>query len=266
MVADYDPRVGMAWARLRRAPGRPDRTPYLPAQALSAEQTLRGYTTEAAKVVGDVTGRLRAGLPADITAFAADPVEIDPDELPDVPVRLTVVGGEVVHDSLAESPVRRDPYRVLGVPPTASAEELHDAYRRLIKLHHPDRNGGSAESTARFQEIQAAYEELKAARARRPRRARPASPSRSAWPSSRARSAPRRPSARRRARRPVRRSGISSRSPSREPVEEEDSIWAILFDIIDEIGERITGPRRDPDVNDLIDGLDDLSSRLDGKP
>ena len=57
--------------------------------------------------------------------------------------------------------MRRDPYRVLGVPPTASAEELHDAYRRLIKLHHPDRNGGSAESTARFQEIQAAYEELK---------------------------------------------------------------------------------------------------------
>ena len=158
--------------------------------------------------------------------------------------------------------MRRDPYRVLGVPPTASAEELHDAYRRLIKLHHPDRNGGSAESTARFQEIQAAYEELK----RRPRarvgrtRVR-ASPSRSAWPSSRARSAPPRPSARRRARRPARRSATSSRSRGR-PVEEEDSISAILFDIIDEIGERITGPQRDPavrDVNDLVDGLDDLS-------
>ena len=101
MVADYDPRVGMAWARLRRAPGRPDRVPYLPAQALSGEQTLRGYTTEAAKVVGDATGRLRAGLPADITAFAADPVEVSADVLPDVPVRLTVVGGAVVHDSLA---------------------------------------------------------------------------------------------------------------------------------------------------------------------
>ena len=57
--------------------------------------------------------------------------------------------------------MRRDPHRVLGVPPTATAEELHDAYRRLIKLHHPDRNGGSPESTARFQEIQAAYEELR---------------------------------------------------------------------------------------------------------
>ena len=97
MVADYDPRVGMAWARLRRTPGQRDRTPYLPAQALSAEQTLRGYTTEPAKVVGDDTGRLRSGLPADITAFAADPVELSPDELPDLPVRLTVVGGEVAH-------------------------------------------------------------------------------------------------------------------------------------------------------------------------
>jgi predicted amidohydrolase YtcJ len=98
MVADFDPRVGMAWARLRRTPGRPERTPYLPAQALSAERTLRGYTTEPAQVVGDVTGRLRAGLPADITAFAADPLELDADELPGLPVLLTVVDGEVTHD------------------------------------------------------------------------------------------------------------------------------------------------------------------------
>jgi predicted amidohydrolase YtcJ len=97
MVADYDPRVGMAWARLRRAPGRPDRVPFGPSQALSAEQTLRGYTTEAARVVGDATGRLAVGRPADITAFAADVMEVPADELPDVPVRLVAVDGEVVH-------------------------------------------------------------------------------------------------------------------------------------------------------------------------
>jgi predicted amidohydrolase YtcJ len=33
---------------------------------------------------------------ADITALAEDPVSVDPDELPDVPVELTVVDGEVV--------------------------------------------------------------------------------------------------------------------------------------------------------------------------
>ena len=73
--------------------------PFGPRQALSGEQTLRGYTTEPAKVAGDVTGRLAVGLPADITALAADPVQVDPDELPDVPVRLTVVDGEVVYDA-----------------------------------------------------------------------------------------------------------------------------------------------------------------------
>jgi curved DNA-binding protein CbpA len=162
--------------------------------------------------------------------------------------------------------VRRDPYRVLGVPPTASADELHDAYRRLIKLHHPDRNGGSAESTARFQEIQAAYEELKG----RPRAASAARASdesveeRMAKLEGEVRAAhAERAKAREKARQALR---DLEPEPEPEPVEEEDSISAILFDIIDEIGERVAGPRREPDVNDLIDGLDDLSSRLDRKP
>jgi predicted amidohydrolase YtcJ len=88
----------MAFARLRRTPGRPDLEPFLPRQALSAEQTLHGYTTHAARVNGDehVYGRLRPGLRADITAFAQDPVQTGADELPDVPVRLTVVDGRVV--------------------------------------------------------------------------------------------------------------------------------------------------------------------------
>ena len=161
--------------------------------------------------------------------------------------------------------MRRDPYRVLEVPPTASPEQLHDAYRRLIKLHHPDRNGGSAESTQRFQEIQQAYEEVRN-RPRAARRARDGRVGRGADGE-----APRRgPSpahAERAKARETARQALRDLEPepAPEPVEEEDSITAILFDIIDEIGERMAGPRPDPDVNDLIDGLDDLSSRLDGK-
>ncbi|MBE2315956.1 J domain-containing protein [Solirubrobacter sp. CPCC 204708] len=58
--------------------------------------------------------------------------------------------------------MRRDPYRVLGLPHGASPALVLDRYRELVKVHHPDRNGGSAESTARFQEIQLAFEELRA--------------------------------------------------------------------------------------------------------
>ena len=79
------------------------------------------------------------------------------------------------------------------------------------------------------------------------------------------------PSVRRRARRRARPCATSSpnRSRSSRRSEEEDSFSAILFDIVDEIGERLAGPRRDGavrNVSDLIDGLDDLSSRLDRKP
>jgi curved DNA-binding protein CbpA len=48
---------------------------------------------------------------------------------------------------------------VLGVPHGASQAVVLDAYRRLSKLHHPDREGGSPE---RFVEIQRAYEILRA--------------------------------------------------------------------------------------------------------
>jgi predicted amidohydrolase YtcJ len=98
-VASSDPRYGMAWARLRREPGAPDVAPFEPGQALDAETVLAGYTTAAALIVGDEErgGRIAPGLRADLTGFAADPVETPADELVDLPVRLTVVGGRVVH-------------------------------------------------------------------------------------------------------------------------------------------------------------------------
>jgi curved DNA-binding protein CbpA len=44
----------------------------------------------------------------------------------------------------------RDAYRLLGVPPSASSEEIHAACRRLARTFHPDRNA----STRANQEMQ----------------------------------------------------------------------------------------------------------------
>jgi DnaJ-class molecular chaperone len=49
-----------------------------------------------------------------------------------------------------------DYYSTLGVPRTASADEIKKAYRKLASQHHPDKGG----DTRKFQEIQAAYETL----------------------------------------------------------------------------------------------------------
>ena len=61
----------------------------------------------------------------------------------------------------------RDPYEVLGVGPGASNADIKAAYRRLAKELHPDARGGSAAMHARFQEVTAAYNQLKDEAARR---------------------------------------------------------------------------------------------------
>ena len=54
-----------------------------------------------------------------------------------------------------------DPYKVLGVSPDASDEEIKRAYRRLAKQYHPDRNPGDAEAAAKMQSINDAYDRIK---------------------------------------------------------------------------------------------------------
>ena len=54
-----------------------------------------------------------------------------------------------------------DPYKVLGVSPDASDEEIKQAYRRLAKKYHPDLNPGDEEAAKRMQQVNAAYEQIK---------------------------------------------------------------------------------------------------------
>jgi len=54
-----------------------------------------------------------------------------------------------------------DPYKVLGVSPDASDEEIKKAYRRLAKKYHPDLHPGDKEAERRMNEINAAYDQIK---------------------------------------------------------------------------------------------------------
>ena len=61
----------------------------------------------------------------------------------------------------------KDPYQVLGVSRGASDAEIKKAFRKLARQYHPDRNEGSASAEARFKEVQAAYDSIGSAEARR---------------------------------------------------------------------------------------------------
>ena len=50
-----------------------------------------------------------------------------------------------------------DPYAVLGLPPTASLEEVKRRYQKLSMIYHPDREGGYTEAMKR---LNGAYEKI----------------------------------------------------------------------------------------------------------
>jgi curved DNA-binding protein len=54
----------------------------------------------------------------------------------------------------------KDYYETLGVPRTASADEIKKAFRKLARIHHPDVAKNKAAGEAKFKEINEAYEVL----------------------------------------------------------------------------------------------------------
>ena len=53
-----------------------------------------------------------------------------------------------------------DYYKILGIPRSASDEDIKKAYRKLARKYHPDLNPGNREAEARFKELSEAHEIL----------------------------------------------------------------------------------------------------------
>ena len=73
---------------------------WYPEQAVSREEALRMFTRWPARAAfeEDVRGSIEAEKYADFTVFAEDLLEVDEAEILEIPVTMTIVGGEILHD------------------------------------------------------------------------------------------------------------------------------------------------------------------------
>ncbi len=97
-VAPFDPRMGFFAAQKRRAHDVDYDGPVGTTRALTGAETLSGYTRNAALAVGaqEERGMLRPGMKADLVMWQEDPSKVNPNDVIDLPVLRTVVGGETV--------------------------------------------------------------------------------------------------------------------------------------------------------------------------
>jgi curved DNA-binding protein CbpA len=58
------------------------------------------------------------------------------------------------------SPSSRSAYDILGVPPTASQDDIKKKYRELARKYHPDANQNNPSAAAIFGQISTAYKTL----------------------------------------------------------------------------------------------------------
>ena len=154
----------------------------------------------------------------------------------------------------------------------ASDEQLRAAYRRLVQLHHPDHNRGSAESTRRFEEVQEAYSQIRRVResgSRVPPRPAP-DPDLDARLADMEADLRAAQAARERARQAAREAAASARP--RRPTDEElgyvttdDSFSKILADARAELSDRFAEAREHPVTRRVSDLIDELAAKLTGE-
>ena len=95
-VIGQDPRPALRDAALRKSPSGAGVNR---GQAISVEEMIRAYTAGSAYMVHNENsaGSLEPGKLADLTVFQKDPRKAPLDEIVDIPITMTIIGGKVAH-------------------------------------------------------------------------------------------------------------------------------------------------------------------------
>lgn len=99
-VADPNPFAGIFSAVTRKRMDHTPDTGWYPDQCLTVDQAVQGYTLTpaAASGMGTVTGSLTVGKRADLIVTDRNIFIIDPNEIPETRVRLTLFNGKIVYE------------------------------------------------------------------------------------------------------------------------------------------------------------------------
>jgi curved DNA-binding protein CbpA len=170
-------------------------------------------------------------------------------------------------------PTSRDPYEILGVTKAATDAELRSAYHRLVQLHHPDHNGGSAESARRFEEVQEAYARIREQREQAPKTSTTSTPPKPDDLESRLadleRQLKKAQAVRERAQRAAREAAAAThKRPTDEElgyVKTDDTLADVLRDAREEFSDRLNEAREHPQGKRLAELIDELASKLTGE-
>lgn len=95
-VESPDPRLGLAAAVGRKLA---NGAAWMPEQRLTSEEALRGFTAGAAygSFAEGTRGVIREGFDADLTLFGRDLMAASPDDIAQLPIVATIVGGQLVY-------------------------------------------------------------------------------------------------------------------------------------------------------------------------
>ena len=98
-VVQLNPMLGLRNAVLRQSLDGQPKSGYVPEQRITVAEAIRAYTLDAAYAIHreQDEGSITAGKLADLVVLSNNLLEINPDEIAEVKVELTMVGGDIVY-------------------------------------------------------------------------------------------------------------------------------------------------------------------------